>query len=83
MIFAINYISTPSHERNHSKIQIKQRFLAINRKSLNITTHSWSLNYNISNGRSVAKTMSVAKDFSDGTYNDHPYGSLKVFSNQP
>jgi hypothetical protein len=27
--------------------------------------------------------MSVAKAFSDGTYSDHPYGSLKVFSNQP
>jgi hypothetical protein len=27
--------------------------------------------------------MSVAKAFSDGTYNDHPYGSLKVFSDQP
>jgi hypothetical protein len=39
--------------------------------------------YNISNGRSVAKKMSVAKAFSDGTYSDHPYGSLKVFSDQP
>jgi hypothetical protein len=27
--------------------------------------------------------MSVAKAFSDGTYSDHPYGSLKVFSDQP
>jgi hypothetical protein len=32
---------------------------------------------------SVAKKMSVAKAFSDGTYSDHPYGSLKVFSDQP
>jgi hypothetical protein len=38
--------------------------------------------YNISNGRSVAKKISVAKAFSDGTYSDHPYGSLKVFSDQ-
>jgi hypothetical protein len=26
--------------------------------------------------------MSVAKAFSDDTYNDHLYGSLKVFSDQ-
>jgi hypothetical protein len=38
--------------------------------------------YNISNGRSVAKKMSVAKAFSDDTYNDHPFGSLKVFRDQ-
>jgi hypothetical protein len=33
--------------------------------------------YNISN------ELSVAKAFSDDTYSDHPYGSLKVFSDQP
>jgi hypothetical protein len=31
-----------------------------------------------SDGLWVAKKMSVAKAFSDGTYSDHPYGSLKA-----
>lgn len=37
----------------------------------------------ISNGWSVDKKMSVAKSFNDNTYSDHPYGSLKIFSDQP
>jgi hypothetical protein len=30
-----------------------------------------------------AKKMSVAKVFSDGTYHDHLFRSLKIFSDQP